>query len=276
MVKLLKASIMDDLKYNRYDDIAEAAQRMSDTMAVVDREYFMDQLVLIFEQVVQRLVRSLPSAQLKLSSPGVQNILQRMKALLMKSSLPLPDQLSMQLNKLVVIFTVDDKTILPNEVLTAIEAIRKPSDDLRLFHVMNNLSQGHVLLTEAETNAKKRMSSESSLLELGEVTNALSQQEGVSSDQMEVDSVMKLWDQVKKLHGDLKEKPEAKNVIDLETRLHKLSDVCIKNHAASELGAHIASQCVHGKNKMKCLDLPNWKILPLRQYIPDDSLFRLG
>ena len=272
MIKFLKASVLDDLKYNRYDDIAESALNMSKQLSTTDNDFFKEQLVLIVEQIIQKLVRTLPTGQVRLAMPGVQNMFHFMKALLTKDGLELPEQLSLQMSQLVVLFDADNKNILPNQILDATNQIRSPSADARLFHVMNNLPQGGILLSEAEANAKKRMSSESSLLELGEMTSQISKHE--TTPEFGVDEIVALWKKLIKMGGDLKDKPEGQNVADLQTRLHTLSKKCVLDHVRLELSAFIASQCVHGKNKMKCLDVPSWKVLALREFTPDDLIFR--
>lgn len=280
MVKLLKACVMDDLKYNRYEDIAQSALDMSNKMSSTDDEFFQEQLVLIVEQVVQKLVRTMPSSQVKLQNPGVQNTRQFMEALLAKDGLDLPSQLRSQLSSLATLFTVDDKTILPNEILDLVKAVRDPDANARVFLVMTSLPQGNALLNEAETTAQKRMASESNLLDLGDVTSKIGEEEqkmkNTSAMNMDqgVDTVVELWDRLTKLDTDLKDKPESKNVADLKCRLMEVARFYVTCHVESELGNYIASQSAHGHNKMKCLDVPHWKVLALRRLLPDENVFR--
>lgn len=275
MMRLLKASVMDDLKYNRYDEIANSFMEMAQKMLGANNEFFQNQFVLLVEQVIQKLIRTIPTSQAKLQNQGVQNTRQFMESLLGKDGLDVPETLRAQLSVLIKLFNVEDKSILPNEIIDSVKQIHKSDAEARLFSVMTSLPQGNTLLAEAEEIAKKRMASETNLLELGDVTtNVVKFEEGCT--EIDVDAVVALWQRLNKLETDLKDKPEIKNVLDLIDKLSKVARRCVDAHVLSELGDYIASQSVHGRNKMKCLPVPQWKILALRPYLPDETVFRHG
>lgn len=279
-MKLLKAKTFDLVKYNRYPQVATIAAEVSQSMTEPeDQKFFQTHFGIILEQVLQKLLRTLPATQLKLNSPGVQYIRSFLKAMTDHDALSLVPSMTTQVTKLLAILTIDDKTILPDQVLEAVKAVRSPTTDERLFIAMKTLSQGNHLLTEAATIAESRKTSDSCLAELASLTSQVS---GYDSDSANlpkkegmVEKVCESWDKVLKIEKDLVDKPETSNVSTLKAKLTSVAKVFVKFHADEELSAFIASQVVHSNNKMKCLTLPtSWSVCHLRKYIPEETLFR--
>ncbi|CAK9083713.1 unnamed protein product [Durusdinium trenchii] len=277
-IKLVKAQIMDDLKYNRYDDIASTAVSVYDDLEAEDHAFYSKHLGLIIEQIIQKLFRTIPTHQCKLSSPGVQNIRQFITSLLDRKDMPLQEMHRKQMSNILMVLKHDDKTILPSDVLESIKSILEcsgESPDERMYHTVLTLPQGENLLNESQALAKRRMASESSLLELGEVSKEINDLETAGeSNNVDVEKLVLLWTRTNKLQNDLKDKPEISNVSQLLEKLAGLGEAAINIHVASEFTSFINSQVVHSKNNMKCLQIPGWKVLALRPHLPNHDVFR--
>ena len=146
-----------------------------------------------------------------------------------------------------------------------------------MYHTVLTLPQGENLLNESQALAKRRMASESSLLELGEVSKEINDLETAGeSNNVDVEKLVLLWTRTNKLQNDLKDKPEISNVSQLLEKLAGLGEAAINIHVASEFTSFINSQVVHSKNNTKCLQIPGWKVLALRPHLPNHDVFRWG
>ena len=280
-MKLLKARVFEFVKYNRYPQVAVAAAEVSQKMtAQEDQDFFQQHFTLILEQVLQKIIRTLPTSQLKLTSPGVQYVKSFLKAIQDHDALSLAPVLQRQVPCLLQILTVDDKTILPNQVIASVKTVRSPHASERLFIAMKSLPQGNQLLQEATASAQGRMASDSCLAELAKVTDEVNafDPKNVTEQEGVVPQIVACWDKVLKLEKDLEDKPEQSNVTALQEKLHALAKSLICHHVNTELCEFIASQTVHSNNNMKCLQTPSWPILGLQKYLvkDDDEIFRRG
>lgn len=139
-----------------------------------EADFFQTGMGLILEQVLQKLLRALPSNQVKLAAPGALFVKSFLEAIDNDNhdALCLTSGTQRQIAHLTTIFkSAEDKTILPTAIIEAVQAVQKPAEEERLFLAMKNLNQGGQLLKEAASCAEKRMASDVSLAELSaEVT----------------------------------------------------------------------------------------------------------
>lgn len=279
-MKLLKATVFDLVKYNRYTKIACAAVEVSHQLSgsEEDSDFFMNNFALIVEQVMQKLLRTLPqsTSQLKLCSPNVQNIKAFLTAIVTDDGLTLQTELHAQVKTLLAVFTVDDKTILPTDVIEAVTAINNAKNNQKLFLVMKSLPQGTILTGETKSFAEKRMTSDKTLSQLAALTTEVSETLRDEHGQVDIAKVSAAWPKLVAMVDDLKDKPEYSNLIALQTKMETISVEALKMHAQTELADFIAAQKVQSFNKMKCVPFPQWSILQLRNFMPNEDLFRLA
>ena len=289
VMKLAKANIFELVKYNRYSEIpavcAQAWNKMDISDESGDSEYFQSTVAMLLEQVVQKLLRTIPATQVKVSMVGALSL----KAFLVaiaddeSESLSLSRTMVQQVSILATLFkSAEDKTILPSVVLEGVGRVQKPAVEERLFLAMKSLPQGTQLLQELSSAAKKRMASDSSLEQLARLRSQIMayaeqlESKGVADAGIAMSSIVETWDGVLKLEGDLKDKAEAGVVSELKSSLAtKVAKPWLAHHAHTELADFVASQFAHAKNGMKCQPLPSWDVLKLRKFLPlDESLFR--
>lgn len=279
-VKLVKAQIMDLLKYGRYDEIAKVAVKASAALSDYADEsandsYFIVQVTMTFEQVIQKLLRVITPNQARFGAPGVSNMQKFLTAAVSScEQLPLPAKMIEQLDSLQILLTHNDKTILPNKILEIVKKVRKPAADEKVFWTFSSLPQGGSLITQAEDLAKKRLASESSLIELAELTKAIYEEHDKNTTDEDLSQQVTLWERLLKLEASLADKEESANVSKLKMHLTNLSETGIANHSENELVDFLQSQIVHASKSMKMLEKPVWKVDGIRKFLPDHAIFR--
>ena len=275
-MKLLKAKVFDFVKYTRFSDITIcAAEIMSKEMPELpDQDFFKHHYGLILEQVMQKLLRTLPPANLKLNTPTVAHLRLFLEAV-SKDQVILSETSANQIKALVKIFSMmDDKTILPNQVLNAVALVREGSDEYRMFQAMKSLPQGNILLNEAHDTAQKRIAADKSLEHLAAVTTKIDQLD--AKTEMSTSELIEIWSELVKVETMMQDKPGSANLPSLHEKLKEKAQSCIQEHIESEFASYIASQLMHATNKMKSLECPAWNVLGLCKYMSEESIFRPG
>lgn len=272
-MKLLKAEVMDFVKFGKFDELADAITQFQSKASCEDADYFQAQLCLILEQVLQKLLRAMPQTQVRFGSPWVTSIRRFVDAIVAKDQLDLPPEFQVQFNKLQLIFAHDDKTLLPNAVLSAAGEVLQAKPESKLFYAMVLLPQGSSLVEQAQAAAKKRWASEEHLVELEQVTCNVKDMESKASD-LSAEEVGNVWDRLANLRVQLAGKQEFPNVEKLELQVKALCEKLITLHTSNDLAPFIQSQVVHATNKMACLKKPEWSVVHLRKIVPDHAVFR--
>ena len=282
-VKMLKAELLDLLKFGKYADIAQAAADYRvRTMSGKDddddetEEYVVTQLVMAFEQMFQKLLRNVPQTQARFGCPPVQNIRKFFDAIENCDKLDLKPAFHSQTHTLRLLLAHDDKTVLPTTVQNALVSVRKHQPHERLFIALSSLPQGVALLSQAEERAKKRLASESSLVELQEVTDLVDELTSTKLPELndKIDAYVNVWDRLLKLKDVLAEKEEVKNIEPLDQLLRSTAAALVNHHVEHELSSFIQSQCVHSTNKLATTKKPSWAIDKLRKFLPQEVMFR--
>lgn len=277
-MKLLKAEIMDRLKYQKYAEIAkEACDYRARAMGKEEEEdYVVGQLVLTFEQILQKLLRAVPSTQARFGAPAVQNVKKFLDALDACEGLQLDPGFHSQLSTLQTLFSHDSKSVLPTQIQAAVAEVRTSMPKDRMFYAVQSLPQGAALLNQAAEKAKKRLASESSLIELQELTTAVEKLELTAPSDVDMAGFANVWERLLKLKETLAEKEEAANIPPLLGKLNFKASNMIGFHIKNELVPFIQSQHVHAKNGLATTQKPSWPIVEsLRKYLKDDEpIFR--
>ena len=274
-MKLLKAHVFELVKYTRFKDVPLAAADLmnAEMTTPCDQEFFQCSYGLIIEQVVQKLLRTLPQIQLKIANPAVQHIKSFLDAVLQNHDLTISAGMDVQIKTLAMILAHGDKTILPNQVMQAVEQVRAAKSEERLYIAMKSLPQGGILLTEAESLASSRVASDKSLTELSKLTEQVEKLADADLDASSFQNIAELWEAVQGIEKEFQDKAEAANITSLFHKLSAKCGLCVGYHVDVELAAFLASQHIHATNKMKTLDFPQWKIATAKKFFTDD-IFR--
>ena len=274
-MKLLKAQVFEFVKYTRFKDVPLAAAELMNAEMTTssDQEFFQFAYGLIIEQVVQKLLRTLPQIQLKIANPAVQHIKSFLDAVLQNHDLTISAGANVQIRTIALILSTGDKTILPSQVMHAVEQVRAAKSEERLYIAMKSLPQGGILLTEAESLASCRVASDKSLTELSKLTEQVEGLADADLDASSFQSLVELWEAVQGIEKEFNDKAEAANIISLFNKLSAKCLLCVDHHVDTELAAFLASQHIHATNKMKTLDFPQWKIAAAKKFFNDD-IFR--
>lgn len=277
-IKLLRAECNDMLKFGRYQGLVDRIVETSANLEKkydVDTEYLSGQFSIVLEQIFQKLMRNLTQNQARFGTPQVQNLRQFVESVSDCEQLSLPSGLLSQFQSLQVLLAHDDKSILPNKILDAVQSIRKACPLNKMFCVISALPQGRSLIAQAEERARSRLASDSCLEELSYVSSKLTELTANDDPLPHVDDMADIWCKINKLKRELADKEELPLVEKLEVGVKAMAESVVARHSEEELPNFVSSQCMHSDQKMKCLDKPMWKLDRLQQHIPEHFIFRI-
>ena len=112
-MKLLKAEIMELVKFGRFEVIATTIVDSTTGKDGDGDDFIESQLKLIFSQVVQKVLRAIPQNQAKLGCPGAANLKKFVGNIAGCEQLGLSNIVAEQFASLQQVLSYDDKTVLP-------------------------------------------------------------------------------------------------------------------------------------------------------------------
>ena len=278
-LKRWKALCVENLRYNKYDEIAqmlaedsELSDCFSQNADTTENDEVSDGLALIVTQLVQKLLASSQPRAIALDSMPIRSLKQLVDTLL-AHELAVGQSVVQQLTYLQTALKCEDKASLPQDVLRAVGAIRNCPEDQILLRSLVALPHCNPLLLAVEQVCAKRQQSASFLDKISNIKDKLADmvETGVNSE-AGVQALKGFLDQLPPLRKILAKNPANQHHMGIiENHAKQAVQKAVEWHCKTELGPYLLSCIVSHDSHVGVQLPPAWQFTCMRSTLKLNS-----